>query len=56
MVIGFGFVLAGVILALNDPEKPGTAVLSALSGIITQFIGATFMVIYRSTMRKPTSI
>lgn len=50
MAVGFSFVLAGVVLSLRDAEHFPTAKLAALSGIITQFIGATFMVIYRSTM------
>lgn len=49
MAVGFAFVLAGVFLSLS-PANISTAKLTAISGIITQFLGATFMVIYRSTM------
>lgn len=34
----------------SDTIKP--ALVAGVSGIITQFIGATFMVIYRSTMTQ----
>jgi hypothetical protein len=37
---------------LKKPQYFHSAELAAISGIITQFIGATFMVIYRSTMRQ----
>jgi hypothetical protein len=50
MLVGFGFILAAVVMSLNCPEIPPAARVAALSGIITQFIGATFLVIYRSTM------
>jgi len=100
MAVGFGFVLAGVVLAYSQPkpdqwsylgastptpsqpqsqssqsqtphnepaqfsqssrtaseQSSGATVtpslVAAVSGIITQFIGATFMVIYRSTMAQ----
>ena len=52
MAVGFGFVLAGVILSYKNPTQNSTAPLAAIAGIITQFIGATFMVIYRSTMKQ----
>jgi hypothetical protein len=52
MAVGFGFVLAGVVVALKNPSEAKTAALPAAAGIITQFIGATFMVIYRSTMKQ----
>jgi len=52
MAVGFGFVLMGVVLSLRSPENVTTAILAGVSGVITQFIGATFMVIYRSIMQQ----
>lgn len=52
MAVGFGFVLAGVVLSFHQPTLTPTSLVAAISGIITQFIGATFMVIYRSTMAQ----
>jgi hypothetical protein len=52
MCVGFAFVLAGVVMALNHPEAIEPPLVAALSGIITQFIGATFLVIYKSTMAQ----
>jgi hypothetical protein len=52
MTVGFSFVLWGVILSFHQPKFTPTSIVAAVSGIITQFIGATFMVIYRSTMTQ----
>ena len=54
MLVGFGFVLWGVWLAIKTPGQ-NTAWIAAISGIITEFIGVTFMVIYRSTMSQANS-
>jgi len=52
MIVGFMFVLVGVVLSFRNPKIWTTPLVAAVSGIITQFIGATFMVIYRSTMAQ----
>lgn len=52
MAVGFIFVLSGIFLAFRTPKDLAAPGLAAASGIITQFIGATVMVIYRSTMRQ----
>lgn len=52
MSIGFIFVCVGVYLAMHRPDTIKPALVAGISGIITQFIGATFMVIYRSTMTQ----
>ena len=51
MLIGFLFVLSDVWLAIKSPGQ-NTAWIVAISAIITEFIGVTFMVIYRSTMAR----
>src|ERR1019366_527545 len=48
MTVGFAFVLGGVFVSLTRPNLITPALVAAVSGIITQFIGATFLVIYRS--------
>jgi hypothetical protein len=56
MVVGFLFVIWGVhkqAQAGLQSIAPAAGVVT-VSGIITQFIGATFMVIYRSTMAQAT--
>ena len=52
MFVGFVFVLWGVLIAITNPQSTRTSYVAAISGIITQFIGATFMLIYRSTMAQ----
>ncbi len=53
MAVGFGFVLWGVLVSVRQPATlTSTSGVSLLSGIITEFIGATFMVIYRSTVAQ----
>jgi hypothetical protein len=52
MAIGFCFVLLGVWLSYSNPSNVQPPRVAAISGVITQFIGATFMVIYRSIMAQ----
>jgi uncharacterized membrane protein len=52
MLVGFGFIGWGVSLAIAKPDSIKTSYLAAISGTITEFIGVTFMVIYRSTMAQ----
>jgi hypothetical protein len=56
MMVGFAFVMWGVTLAISKPELVKTSYVAAASGIITQFIGVTFMVIYRSTMAQANQL
>jgi uncharacterized membrane protein YesL len=50
MAAGFGMVVFGVYRALD--AQLHVAVLTTASGLITQTIGATFLLIYRSTMKQ----
>jgi hypothetical protein len=52
MAAGFGFVLWGIKLSFLQPDHVAIAIIASASGVITQFIGLTFMVIYRSTMAQ----
>ena len=54
MLVGFGFVLWGVRAAVLNPNQVKIAIIASASGVITQFIGLTFMAIYRSTMLQAT--
>jgi hypothetical protein len=53
MMSGFGLVLYGVYRAFENGELK-IAYLTAASGLITQFIGASFLLVYRSTMSQAT--
>ena len=52
MFVGFGIVIWGITQDLQSPSSPLVAVITGSSGIITEFIGATFLFIYKSTMRQ----
>jgi hypothetical protein len=53
MLAGFLLIVAAVILAMKQASLGSLAgELTAASGIITEFISLTFMVIYRSTLRQ----
>jgi hypothetical protein len=52
MCVGFGFVLIGVMMSFHESKITPVEIVASGAGIITEFIGATFMVIYRSTMAQ----
>jgi len=53
MVAGFGMVLLGISLYFKDPSKNiYITAISSISGTIVQFIGATFLVIYNTTIKQ----
>ena len=52
MGIGFAFIGYGVIMVFADPQNFKASIVTAVSGILVNFIGATFLLIYRSTMEQ----
>lgn len=52
MLVGFGIIIWGINKATQSPNIFGTAGLATIAGLITEFIGATFLFIYRSTIRQ----
>jgi hypothetical protein len=52
MCVDFGFVLTGVVMSFHGTKITPVELVASGAGIITEFIGATFMVIYRSTMAQ----
>lgn len=54
MLVGFGFIIVSLSLA-QPGNSQRTNVVGVVAGIITEFIGATFMFIYRSTMEQARS-
>jgi hypothetical protein len=47
---GFAVMLWAVASGIREPSATLSAAIGALSGILTQFVGATFLLIYRSTI------
>ena len=54
MVVGFVLIGLGVYQLYRNPEAFKPSVLAASCGVIVNFIGATFLVLYRSTMSQAT--
>lgn len=54
MVAGFSLVAYGVFRAVNGATID-TAIMTTSAGVLTEFIGATFLFIYRSTMNQAVS-
>ncbi len=52
MIVGFIFIGFGVAKAFESPESITPALLSAGCGLLVNFIGATFLVLYKSTMQQ----
>ena len=52
MMIGFSFVGIGVYKIHDDQDGLNASIVTACSGILINFIGATFLVIYRATMAQ----
>jgi len=52
MSVGFAMVGIGIWRVYHDPQTFAAAIVASISGIVTQFIAATFLLIYRSTMAQ----
>ncbi|MBN1119515.1 MAG: hypothetical protein JXJ17_00430 [Anaerolineae bacterium] len=52
MFVGFVIIVWGISQAIRSPESTIVAVVSGSAGILTELIGATFLIIYRSTMEQ----
>jgi hypothetical protein len=52
MLVGFGIIIWGISHAIQSPDTVAPAAIASIAGIITEFIGATFLFIYRSTIEQ----
>ena len=55
MIVGFGFILFGIVRSFIDSSTIKVSYVAAAAGVVTEFIGATFMMIFRSTLQQATS-
>lgn len=55
MIIGFIFLSAAIFLALQNPTSITPAIVAGAGGALTEFIGATFLVLYRSALEHSTN-
>ena len=54
LIAGFGFIICGIVISINKPDIMPLTYTAAIAGVITEFVGATVMVVYRSTMKQAT--
>ena len=52
MTVGFALIAVGVGYAISEPTNTSIQIVSVGSGILTEFIGATFIFIYNSTVKQ----
>jgi membrane protein implicated in regulation of membrane protease activity len=56
MFLGFFIIIGGAvlayILAVNSSPSQVPSIVTSLSGVIVEFIAATFLIVYRSTMKQ----
>jgi hypothetical protein len=55
MIIGFVFLSTAVFLTLQNPEFITPVIVAGVGGALTEFIGATFLVLYRSAVEHSTN-
>jgi hypothetical protein len=55
MVLGFAIIGWGISRATQSPNALAPAAMATLAGIISQFIGATFLFVYRSTVQQASN-
>lgn len=52
MSIGFGLIIYGSVRIFDSPENFKPAIVVAISGVILNFIGSTFLFLYKSVMSQ----
>jgi cytochrome c biogenesis protein CcdA len=52
MMVGFGLIIFGIYKVYESPDTFKASLISAIAGIVINFIGMTFLILYRSTMNQ----
>ena len=52
MTVGFILIGVGIYLVFEDSKALNASIISSISGILVSFIGATFLVLHKSTMKQ----
>ena len=52
MIFGFGILVWGISKVFNSPDSILSAAIVSGAGVITEFIGVTFLFIYRATQMR----
>ncbi len=54
MIVGFTLIGYGIFKIYENPETFNASLLATVSGLLINFIGATFLILYKSTMAQAT--
>jgi len=52
MIAGFLVILGGIVLAYVSPTSITVTIIASVAGLLTEFIGATFLFMYRSAISQ----
>lgn len=52
MLVSFILIVIGICIAIWSPMSLSTAILTTGVGVITEFIGATFLIVFKSTLKQ----
>ncbi|REG96174.1 TRADD-N-associated membrane domain-containing protein [Flavobacterium aquicola] len=52
MVVGFGLIIYGSVMVFQEPKNLNGSIVVAIAGLIVNFIGATFLFVYKSVMEQ----
>lgn len=52
IIIGFSFIFYGAFKSFENPKNFDAAVVVTIAGVIINFLGASFLLIYKSTMEQ----
>jgi len=52
MLIGFGIIIWGITQSSKSPDYFLPGVIAGVAGVLTEFIGATFIFVYKSTIQQ----
>lgn len=52
IVVGFILIVLGICVVFVDKDRLSIAIVASASGILTQFVGVTFLLIYKATMAQ----
>lgn len=52
MIVGFGILVWGVSILFVSPDSVMSAAIVSSAGVLTEFVGATFLLIYREAHKQ----
>jgi len=52
MIIGFGIIIWGITQSSKSPDYFLPGIIAGVAGVLTEFIGATFIFVYKSTIQQ----